>query len=158
MHAAAAGMRAPASSGSGQPLNQTSVACQCGLPAPPSDQPRLPNLAGTCLLQTRSRRLEVQPPCIARPKRQFPPTHFRRSRTELTAVQTTIKTLAVIKPTRDLRTRLMGASAGMDDAETKDLNLFVDLLEQCLALNPDKRIKPTEALRHPFFTARAVKK
>lgn len=73
-------------------------------------------------------------------------------------MQTTIKTLAVIKPTRDLRTRLMGASAGMDDAETKDLNLFVDLLEQCLALNPDKRIKPTEALRHPFFTARAVKK
>ena len=48
----------------------------------------------------------------------------------------------------------MGASAGMDDAETRDLNLFVDLLEQCLALNPDKRIKPTEALKHPFFTSR----
>lgn len=68
--------------------------------------------------------------------------------------QTTVKTLAVIKPTRDLRTRLMAASAGMDDAETKDLNLFVDLLEQCLALNPDKRIKPAEALKHPFFTTR----
>lgn len=46
----------------------------------------------------------------------------------------------------------------MNDAETKDLNHFVDLLEQCLALNPDKRIQPTEALRHPFFTSRAVKR
>lgn len=72
--------------------------------------------------------------------------------------QTTVKTLAVIKPTRDLRTRLMGASAGMDDAETKDLNLFVDLLEQCLALNPDKRIKPAEALKHPFFASRVPKR
>lgn len=69
--------------------------------------------------------------------------------------QTTIKTLAVIKPTRDLRTRLMAASTGMDDAETRDLNHFVDLLDQCLALNPDRRIKPAEALRHPFFTSRA---
>ena len=42
-------------------------------------------------------------------------------------LQTTVKTLALIKPTRDLRTRLTGASAGMDDWETKDLNLFVDL-------------------------------
>lgn len=69
--------------------------------------------------------------------------------------QTTIKTYAVIKPARDLRMRLLGASADMDDAETRDLNLFVDLLEQCLALNPDKRVKPAEALKHPFFTTRA---
>lgn len=61
----------------------------------------------------------------------------------------------MVKPTRDLRTRLMAASTGMNDAEMRDLNHFVDLLEQCLALNPDKRIKPTEALKHPFFTARA---
>ncbi|OAA54639.1 Protein kinase-like domain protein [Cordyceps fumosorosea ARSEF 2679] len=69
--------------------------------------------------------------------------------------KTAVRTLAVVKPTRDLRTRLMAASTGMSDAEAKDLNHFVDLLEQCLALNPDKRIKPTEALRHPFFTSRA---
>ncbi|EGX96039.1 serine/threonine protein kinase (Prp4), putative [Cordyceps militaris CM01] len=69
--------------------------------------------------------------------------------------QTAVRTLPVVKPTRDLRTRLMAASAGMNDAETKDLNHFVDLLEQCLALNPDKRIKPTDALKHPFFTSRA---
>lgn len=46
----------------------------------------------------------------------------------------------------------------MNEAEMKDLQNFVDLLEQCLALNPDKRIKPTEALKHPFFTARATAK
>lgn len=68
--------------------------------------------------------------------------------------QDIVKTYAVIKPTRDLRMRLLGASAGMDDAEKEDLDRFAELLEQCLALNPDKRIKPAEALRHPFFTMR----
>ncbi|KAJ3495976.1 hypothetical protein NLG97_g3009 [Lecanicillium saksenae] len=69
--------------------------------------------------------------------------------------KTAVRTLPVVKPTRDLRTRLMAASTGMNDAEMKDLNHFIDLLEQCLALNPEKRIKPTEALKHPFFTSRA---
>ncbi|KAL1853974.1 hypothetical protein VTK73DRAFT_8861 [Phialemonium thermophilum] len=68
--------------------------------------------------------------------------------------KTTLKTLPLIKPTRDLRTRLMAASAGMNDAETRELNQFIDLLERCLALNPDKRITPWEALKHPFFTQR----
>ncbi|UPL03962.1 hypothetical protein LCI18_014896 [Fusarium solani-melongenae] len=69
--------------------------------------------------------------------------------------KTTVRTMAVVKPTRDLRTRLMAASGGMNDAETRDLNHFIDLLEHCLTLNPDKRIKPADALRHPFFTSRA---
>ncbi|EOO00946.1 putative serine threonine-protein kinase prp4 protein [Phaeoacremonium minimum UCRPA7] len=66
--------------------------------------------------------------------------------------KTTVRTLAMVKPTRDLRTRLMAASSGMSDAETKQLNLFHDLLDRCLNLNPEKRITPSEALRHPFFT------
>ncbi|KAI2629614.1 kinase-like protein [Hypoxylon sp. NC1633] len=70
--------------------------------------------------------------------------------------KTTIRTLAVIKPTRDLRTRLLAASGGMNDVESRDLNLFVDLLERCLTLNPDKRITPSEALKHPFFTAKVA--
>lgn len=57
----------------------------------------------------------------------------------------------MVKMTRDLRARLMGASSGMDEAEAKHLNLFYDLLDRCLAVNPDKRITPSEALRHPFF-------
>lgn len=86
-------------------------------------------------------------------------SHFRtigqESITNKLCLQTTVRTMAVVKPTRDLRTRLMAASGGMNDAETKDLNNFIDLLEHCLTLNPDKRIKPADALRHPFFTSRA---
>ena len=62
-----------------------------------------------------------------------------------------VKTLPMIRPTRELRARLNAASVGLADAESKDVGLFVDLLEQCLALNPDKRIKPADALKHPFF-------
>ncbi|KAM0204845.1 hypothetical protein ACHAQI_009794 [Fusarium lateritium] len=69
--------------------------------------------------------------------------------------KTNVRTMAVVKPTRDLRTRLTAASGGMSDAETKDLNNFIDLLEHCLTLNPDKRMKPADALRHPFFASRA---
>ncbi len=60
----------------------------------------------------------------------------------------------MVKPTRDLRSRLLAASSGMNDTETRELNHFIDLLERCLTLNPDKRLTPSEALRHPFFTYR----
>jgi len=39
----------------------------------------------------------------------------------------------------------------MSDAELKELNLFIDLLDKCLALNPEKRITPLEASKHPFI-------
>ncbi len=71
-------------------------------------------------------------------------------------MQTTVRTLAIVKPTRDLRTRLMAASGGMSDVEARELNHFVDLLERCLTLNPDKRITPSEALKHPFFLTRVA--
>ncbi|RYO89132.1 hypothetical protein DL766_008525 [Monosporascus sp. MC13-8B] len=70
--------------------------------------------------------------------------------------KTTVRTLTMVKPTRDLRTRLMAASGGMSDVEYRELNHFVDLLERCLTLNPDKRITPTEALKHPFFSTKAA--
>jgi len=66
-------------------------------------------------------------------------------------LQDTIKMLAFTKPSRDLRTRLMSASKGLSEAETKELALFMDLLDRCLALNPEKRCTPAEALRHPFI-------
>lgn len=69
--------------------------------------------------------------------------------------KTTVRTLPMVKPTRDLRTRVLAASSGLSDAESRELNQFIDLLEHCLTLNPDKRIKPAEALKHPFFTARS---
>ncbi|KAL5314239.1 hypothetical protein ACEPPN_018664 [Leptodophora sp. 'Broadleaf-Isolate-01'] len=63
----------------------------------------------------------------------------------------TVKTLTFAKPSRDLRTRLMSASKGLTEAEAKELTLFADLLDRCLALNPEKRITPAEALKHPFI-------
>ncbi|KAJ5512038.1 hypothetical protein N7453_004141 [Penicillium expansum] len=59
------------------------------------------------------------------------------------------------KPTRDLKSRLMAqGTRGMPDAEVKDLTMFLDLLDRCLSLNPEKRITPAEALKHPFLAPR----
>ncbi|EPQ64200.1 Bgt-3368 [Blumeria graminis f. sp. tritici] len=63
----------------------------------------------------------------------------------------TVRILSFSKPSRDLRTRLSSASKGLTEAETKELALFADLLDRCLVLNPEKRITPTEALKHPFI-------
>ena len=56
------------------------------------------------------------------------------------------------RPTRDLKQRVMAAAPkGADDGEMKELGMFVDLLEQCLALNPEKRLPAVKALQHPFL-------
>lgn len=60
------------------------------------------------------------------------------------------------KPVKDLKSKVMagagkGDGKGLPDADLKELNLFVDLLDRCLALNPERRITPTEALKHPFI-------
>lgn len=61
------------------------------------------------------------------------------------------KILDFKKPTRDLKSRLLGKGARLSDSEAKEINLFIDLLDRCLSLNPEKRCTPSEALRHPFF-------
>ncbi|KUL91831.1 hypothetical protein ZTR_01032 [Talaromyces verruculosus] len=68
------------------------------------------------------------------------------------------KILDFKKPTRDLKSRLMGTgsggkgSKGMTESETKELAQFVDLLDRCLSVNPEKRCTPLEALKHPFIS------
>ena len=63
-----------------------------------------------------------------------------------------VRVLNFTKPSRDLKTRLMANVKGLGDAGVKELNLFVDLLDKCLNLNPEKRCTPNEALKHPFIT------
>ena len=61
------------------------------------------------------------------------------------------KILDFKKPTRDLKTRLLGKGTRVSETEAKEINLFIDLLDRCLNLNPEKRCTPSEALRHPFI-------
>lgn len=35
--------------------------------------------------------------------------------------------------------------------DSVEFDIFCDLLEKMLHINPAKRIKPMEALKHPFF-------
>jgi serine/threonine-protein kinase PRP4 len=55
------------------------------------------------------------------------------------------------KPVRDLRSRLMPKDKKFSEQERKELESFVDLLDKCLDLRPEKRISPNDALRHPFI-------
>ena len=62
--------------------------------------------------------------------------------------------MVITKPTRDMKPRLLPKTSNMTDEETRLLNAFVDLLDKCLNLNPEKRITVREALLHPFITGK----
>lgn len=78
--------------------------------------------------------------------------NFRSVEQDKLSGKDVVKLLNFAKPTRDLRTRLIATAKGMGEVEMKELNLFVDLLDRCLNLNPEKRCTPAEALRHPFIS------
>jgi serine/threonine-protein kinase PRP4 len=78
--------------------------------------------------------------------------NFRSVEQDKLTGKDTVKVLNFVKPSRDLRTRLLAGSKGLTDVEVKELNLFTDLLDRCLTLNPEKRCTPTEALKHPFIS------
>ena len=55
-------------------------------------------------------------------------------------------------PTRDLKTLLLSDQRATSSEEgARLLKAFVDLLDQCLVLNPEKRITPEDGLKHPFL-------
>ena len=59
-------------------------------------------------------------------------------------------------PAKELRARLFANSKDLSVADAKELSLFADLLDRCLALDPLRRITPNEALRHGFINRSAV--
>ncbi|KAL0145464.1 kinase-like domain-containing protein [Mucor lusitanicus] len=66
-----------------------------------------------------------------------------------------VKKMTILKPTRDVKTRILAATTpNMPDEETRLVMAFIDLLDKCLALSPDKRMTPHEALVHPFITGK----
>jgi serine/threonine-protein kinase PRP4 len=62
-----------------------------------------------------------------------------------------IKPLNLQKPLKELKQRVLGGGGPAAEGDGQLLASFVDLLGRCLELNPEKRITPTEAFRHPFI-------
>ncbi|KAJ3024319.1 UNVERIFIED_CONTAM: U4/U6 small nuclear ribonucleoprotein prp4 [Siphonaria sp. JEL0065] len=88
-------------------------------------------------------------------KGQFTSMHFDESfnflqvETDKISGKDIIRPCAVLKATKDMKTRLMDGFTGGEE-EKKMVENFVDLLEKCLVLAPDKRLTVQEALVHPF--------
>lgn len=56
---------------------------------------------------------------------------------------------------KGLKSRVMAAMGkNQTEAEGKEISALVDLLEKCLTINGEKRITPSEALKHPFISGR----
>ncbi|MCJ1282637.1 U4/U6 small nuclear ribonucleoprotein prp4 [Xylographa opegraphella] len=77
--------------------------------------------------------------------------NFRSVERDKLSGKDVVRILNYTKPARDLRTRVMANARGMAEADIKELSAFVDLLDRCLNLNPEKRCTPMEALKHPFI-------
>ncbi|KAF2843084.1 putative Serine/threonine-protein kinase prp4, partial [Patellaria atrata CBS 101060] len=56
------------------------------------------------------------------------------------------------QPLVPLKQRIMPTTKNLTPAEIKYATNFGDLLDKCLALNPEKRITPEQAFNHKFFT------
>lgn len=65
------------------------------------------------------------------------------------ATKRLIRKVTFTQPERDLKKLLSGLAR--NEKQQGLLKHFIDFLDQCLVLNPDKRITPDAALRHPFI-------
>jgi len=61
-----------------------------------------------------------------------------------------VKQVNIQRPNKELKQRVLGAGA-VSESEGSMLSHFMDFLGRCLELNPEKRITPSEAFRHPFL-------
>jgi len=56
-----------------------------------------------------------------------------------------------VKITRNIGNLLTSIEITLTEDEKKTLNQLKDFLEKCLVLDPNNRITPEEALKHPFI-------
>ena len=89
-------------------------------------------------------------------KGQYVPVHFNdqfvfmSQEVDTATKNEVVKPLNLQKPIKDLKQRVTGGGT-VPDGEAALLSSFVDFLGRCLELNPEKRITPAEAFRHPFI-------
>ena len=76
---------------------------------------------------------------------------FERRRTDEVTGRVLKRKEKVTRPTRNIFEELRSSGGKLQDSELKDLRRLSDLIEKCLVLDPSARIKPSEALKHPFF-------
>lgn len=97
-------------------------------------------------------------------KSEFWAQHFEPDGTFISQEVDTITRKDVVRklnitrtiPAKELRTRLFANAKGLSPLDAKELNLFADLLDKCLAVDPARRITPTEALKHGFINRSVV--
>ncbi|KAL9611219.1 MAG: hypothetical protein Q9167_004133 [Letrouitia subvulpina] len=77
--------------------------------------------------------------------------NFRSFEKDKSTGQDVLRIVNYVKPIYDLKSRIMATAGELEDVNQKELLLFVDLLDKCLCLNPDKRCTPMDALKHPFI-------
>jgi serine/threonine-protein kinase PRP4 len=77
---------------------------------------------------------------------------FRSVETDRVTGKDVVRMHSFLRPTRDLKMRLMGATKGLGEGDLKELQMFADFLDRCLQTNPEKRMTATEALKHPFIS------
>ncbi|KAI8093060.1 kinase-like domain-containing protein [Halteromyces radiatus] len=69
-----------------------------------------------------------------------------------------VKKMPVVKPSKDIKARIMSAGSALNHGVTEEegrlLLAFVDFLDKCLVLSPDRRMTAKEALVHPFITGK----
>jgi len=89
---------------------------------------------------------------------EMPDWRFRSVEIDKVSRREMVKYIVFKNKTRDIGKILLGA-AGNDKGERQNAMLLKDLLERLFTLDPDKRIIPSDCLKHPFISesARAKK-
>ncbi|KAJ1677211.1 U4/U6 small nuclear ribonucleoprotein prp4 [Spiromyces aspiralis] len=63
-----------------------------------------------------------------------------------------VKKITYTRPVNDIKSMLLSATpTGVSQKERGQVILLADLLEKCLEVNPERRVKPKQALSHKFF-------